>query len=342
MSKAAELAALIGSGQAQGNKNLIINGAMTVSQRGDTTGQTGFAYSGPDRYQSAISSAGTWSISQSTTVPSGQGFANSLKLDCTTADGSLAAGDIFIFRQPVEAQNLQHLKYGTSSAEKLTISFWVRSNKTGTYWFELYHADAAYHIAKTYTISSANTWEHKTITFDGYTPTAINNDNGVGLYVNWWLAAGSTYAGGSATSGTWHNTAANRVVGQVNLADSTSNEWYITGVQLEIGDVATAFEHEDFGTTLEKCRRYCQVNPVHLGYNTGSQAVVSGSGTVQFTPIMRATPTVTGTFSPQSGNAGTFALATTTSNNVHIYNSANNWSASQGIFVNDFKADAEL
>lgn len=308
----------------QTNKNLIINGSMTVSQRGDTTGQTGFGYFGPDRYQSAISSAGTWSISQSTTVPSGQGFANSLKLDCTTADGSLAAGDLFILRQPVEARNLQHLKYGTSSAEKLTISFWVRSNKTGTYWFELYHGDAAYHIAKTYTISVANAWQHKTITFDGYTPTSINNDNGVGLYVNWWLAAGSTYSGGSATSGSWHNTAANRVVGQVNLADSTSNNLYLTGVQLEIGEVASPdFEHEDFGTTLRKCKRYYEFLDTSV-YPLDYSTVVLAN--FYWTEQKRAVPTL----SVDTNNGGVSLYPITTSGG-YIYKSSKTYSSCNGM-----------
>ena len=346
MSKAAELAALIGSGQAQSNRNLIINGAMKVAQRGTSAVAAGAGtYPSIDRFKAWQGTDGAFTVEQSTTAPAG--FTTSFKAQVTTADTSLSAAQYAQISQQIEAQNLQRLSYGTNDAKTVTLSFHVRSSKTGSYSITLYKDDTTrYLFSKSYTIDSANTWEKKTITI---TPDsnikasggAIANDNGIGFYVFWNLAAGTNYD--DATDNAWSsNTSHFNTNSQVNWMDSTSNNFYLTGVQLEIGETATPFEHEDFGTTLEKCRRYCQVNPVHLGYNTGSQAVVSGSGTVQFTPIMRATPTVTGTFSPQSGNAGTFALATTTSNNVHCYNSANNWSASQGIFVNDFKADAEL
>jgi hypothetical protein len=257
MSKAAELAALIGSQTAQGNKNLVKNGAMTINQRGTQTGVRN-SY-GVDRFKIAGVGAQLFTYSQSTTVPSGQGFSYSTKLDVTTADTSLAAGDYAFFRQRFEGQDFQHLKYGTSDAESLTLQFWVRSPKTGTHIVELYHQDAAYANGQAYTITTANTWQKVVLTFVGYQTTAITNDNTVGFNVQWWLMAGSTYSSGTLASNTWHNVtsgAANRAVGQVNVVDSTSNEFYITGVQLEIGEVATPFEHEDFGTTLAKCQRY--------------------------------------------------------------------------------------
>ena len=260
MSKAAELAALIGSGQAQGNKNLVKNGAMTINQRGTQTGVRN-SY-GVDRFKIVGVGAQLFTYSQSTTVPSGQGFSYSTKLDVTTADTSLAAGDYAFFRQRFEGQDFQHLKYGTSDAESLTLQFWVRSPKTGTHIVELYHQDAAYANGQAYTITSANTWQKVVLTFVGYQTTAITNDNTVGFSVQWWLMAGSTYSSGTLASNTWHNVtsgAANRAVGQVNVVDSTSNEFYITGVQLEIGETATPFEHEDIGTTLAKCQRYFEI-----------------------------------------------------------------------------------
>ena len=348
MSKAAELAALIGSGQAQGDKNFIINGDMQCWQRASAATAANNSYSTVDRWAIGESTDGAYTTEQSTDTPTGTGF--SIKAQVTTADTSIASSQYAYIYQEIEAQNLQPLQYGTSSAKTFTVSFWVKSNKTGTYTISIQKRDATvYYLPIEYTINSADTWEKKTITvsptagstsFITASAGAIANDNGQGIQLGFGLAWGSQFNGG--TSNTWSASTHYATSNHVNWMDSTSNNFYLAQVQLEIGDVATPFEHEDFGTTLEKCRRYCQVNPVHLGYNTGSQAVVSGSGTVQFTPIMRATPTVTGTFSPQSGNAGTFALATTTSNNVHCYNSANNWSASQGIFVNDFKADAEL
>ena len=158
MSKAAELAALIGSQTALSNRNLIINGAMQVAQRGTQTNQT-TAYTACDRFQFAVVGAAVITSSQDTTVPSGQGFSNSLKLDVTTADSSLAASDFAFLRHKIEAQNLQHLNYGTSSAKSLTLSFWVRSSKTGTHIAELRHDDATYFNSQAYTISSADVWQ---------------------------------------------------------------------------------------------------------------------------------------------------------------------------------------
>ena len=238
-------------------RNLIINGAMKVSQRG--TSEAGLAYTSygyfdaPDRWRASIE-VGTWTVSQASIGP--DDFANCYKFDCTTADTSPNAAYATQLAYRVEAQDLQQLKYGTSNAETVTLSFWVRSAKTGTYIAELQHGETSIFNSVAYTISSADTWEKKELSFSGYPTTAINDDNGVGLYIIFWLVAGSNYTSGTLASNTWQSTAANRAVGQVNLADSTSNDWHITGVQLEIGSVATPFEHETYVDTLQKCRRY--------------------------------------------------------------------------------------
>ena len=239
----------------ESRSNLIINGAMQVAVRGTVTGAT-IAYGGADRYQFARYGAAVVTLSQDTDVPSNQGFSNSQKIDVTTADSSLAADDYAIVRQIIEAQNLQHLLYGTSEAQKVTLQFWVKSPKTGTHIVELYHGDANYFNSQSYTIATADTWQKVTLTFDGYQTTSINNDNGFGLQVSWWLAAGSTYSGGTLSSNTWHNTAANRAVGQVNVMDSTSNNFYLTGVQLEVGEVATPFQHRSITQEKIDCFRY--------------------------------------------------------------------------------------
>jgi len=243
---------------------IIINGDMSVAQRGTSaTGKTGDGYYTIDRYQFAISSLGTWTFTQSTTVPTGQGFGYSQKADCTTADGSPSAGDRIFYRQSIEGQNLQLLKKGTSSAEKFTISFWVRSNKTGTYILELYDHDNSRHINKSYSISSADTWEKKIIVIDADTTGAFTNDNNLSLHLAWWLGAGSTYTSGTLQTSWGSQTNANRAVGQVNLADSTDNEWYITGVQLEVGEFDSntmpSFPFESFENNLRKCQRYYEM-----------------------------------------------------------------------------------
>ena len=256
MSKAAELAALIGSQSALSDRNLVINGAMQVAQRAtEVTGVTDSGYKAVDRWQNQTGTLGTFTMSQSTTSP--DGFAFSQKYDCTTADASPASTDFLIFQHRIEAQNLQHLQYGTSGAKRITLSFHVRSNKTGTYIAELSHGDATSKNQQSYTINSANTWEKKTLTYVGQTSDAINNDNGIGMFIQFWLGAGSAFTSGTLTQNTWANTDnANRAVGQVNLADSTDNEWYITGVQLELGEQATPFEHRSFADELHRCQRY--------------------------------------------------------------------------------------
>jgi len=239
------------------NKNLLINGGMNVFQRSTSvTGKTTGAYYTADRWQTSITTAGTWSQSRSTDVPSAQGFGYSLKMDCTTADASLGASDVLAINQRIEGQNLQHLLKGTSSAKKLTLSFWVKSNKTGTYIAELVDNDNTRQISKSYTIDTANTWEKKTITYDGDTTGILDNDNEQSMRVIFWLAAGSNFTSGTLNTSWASTTDANRVVGQVNLADSTSNEWYITGCQLEVGSTASGFEFEPYDKILARCYRY--------------------------------------------------------------------------------------
>jgi hypothetical protein len=227
-----------------GMKNIIINGDMSIAQRGTSFSSISSGNSNypVDRFRMNMSTAGTWTISQDTTVPTGQGFAKSFKMDCTTANGSLSAGSFILIQQLIEGQNLQYLKKGTANAESLTVSFWVYATKTGTNICELYDQDNTRHIAKSYTISLSNTWEKKTITFAGDTSGAFNNDNGASLELNFWLAAGTTYSSGTLATSWASNTDANRAVGQVNHADSTSNDFLITGVQLEAGTTASDFE----------------------------------------------------------------------------------------------------
>jgi len=242
-------------------RNIIINGDMSIAQRGTSFSSISSGNSNypVDRFRTNVNTAGTWTISQDTTVPTGQGFAKSFKMDCTTANASLSAGSYIVIQQLVEAQNLQYLKFGTSSAESLTCSFWVKSSKTGTYICEINSSDSNRAFSKSYTIDSADTWEKKTITYPGDTTGVINNDNGVGLEFNFWLAAGSTYSSGSLQTSWGTRTNANMAPGQVNLADSTSNEWYITGVQLEAGTSASDFEFLPHDVNMRRCQRYYAV-----------------------------------------------------------------------------------
>jgi len=255
-------------------RNIFINGDMSIAQRGTSASSlTSSGYYTVDRFKTSIDNLGTWTQSQSTDVPSGQGFAKSLKMDCTTADASPAAGDSLFLDTKFEGQNLQYLKKGTSSAESLACSFWVKTNKTGTYIVELYDQDNNRSISKSYTVSSADTWEKKTVTFAGDTTGAFDNDNAKSLNVFFWLAGGTNFTSGTLATSWGTLTNANRAVGQVNLADSTANEWYITGVQLEAGTTASDFEFLPYDVNLQRCQRYCQV----YGGDQATQSVAVGA-----------------------------------------------------------------
>jgi hypothetical protein len=293
-------------------RNIIINGDMSIAQRATSKSSIGFEYGTVDRFQTVQGSLGAFTQSQSTDVPTGQGFAKSLKMDCTTADASPSSGDELYFRQQIEGQNLQYLKKGTSSAESLTVSFWVKSNKTGTYIVELFDHDNSRHINKSYTISSASTWEKKTITYDGDTTGAFNNDNGSSLSLSFMLGAGSNSTSGTLQTSWGSYTQANRQVGQVNLADSTSNEWYITGVQLEAGTAASDFEFLPVDVNLNRCLRYFnELNETNNSTTFIAGALDGNNGTgiapYQFPISMRAAPTVsyTGSFNCYVGGSGT-------------------------------------
>ena len=333
-------------------RNIIINGDMSVSQR--STSVSSITSSGDyktiDRYNLQLDTAGTWTQSQSTDVPTGQGFAKSLKMDCTTANGSLSAGSLMYINQRFEGQNLQYIKKGISSAESLTLSFWVKSNKTGTFIVELDDNDNARNINKSFTIDSASTWEKKTITFAGDTTGAFGNDNGDSLRIFWWLGAGTDYTSGTLQT-SWGSTVnANRAVGQVNLADSTSNEFYITGVQLEAGTTASDFEFLPVDVNLQRCQRYFeQMTADYPGLSASNKGTYSGVS-IYFKVIKRATPTMSDVTlrNMQTADTATVSASTsgwTTEAHARYSSTATNGSTGDGCHIynaNGIQADAEL
>ena len=241
-------------------RNIIINGDMSIAQRGTSTASiTGGGYYTCDRFHINMNGLGTWTQSQSTDVPTAQGFVKSLKMDCTTANASPSADEYLVIETKFEGQNLQYLKKGTSSAESLTLSFWIKSSKTGDFVAEIDDNDNSRHINKLYTINSANTWEKKIITYAGDTSGTLDNDNAHSLRVMFWFGSGTTHTG-SALQTSWgsqNNTG--RADGCDNMADSTSNEFYITGVQLEAGQVASDFEFLPVDVNKDRCFRYYQL-----------------------------------------------------------------------------------
>ena len=287
------------------HRNKIINGAMTVSQRGTSFASASNDYH-LDRFYHNGSNDGAVTISQSTTSP--DGFANSYKVDVTTADTSIAASQYIQIYQRIEAQNLQDLAFGTSAAKTITVSFYVRSNLTGTYTFAMQQPDSGYRMmSQTYTIDSPNTWERKTFTVVGDTSGGINNDNGDGLNLFWNLAIGSNYTTGSSSASFITYAQTNFAAGHTaNILSSTSNEFYLTGVQLEVGPVATPFEHRSFGDELRRCERYYQKkdNYPNQPYGVGNiDGANQGQLHVNLITSMRTKPTLETT-----GSAGDYGL----------------------------------
>jgi hypothetical protein len=324
MSNARNLANLLGTGTQvttadiadgvfQANKNLIINGAMQVAQRGTSVASSsGSVVRCVDRYRCFARGAGAATFSQTSTVPTGQGFANSLRVDVTTVDSSLDSNDLYLIDQRLEGQDLQQLAKGTSDAKSITASFWVRSTKTGTYILELFDDDNTRNISKTYTISSADTWEYKTVTFEGDTTGALDNDNNTSFTLRWFLGAGTSYTSGTLATAWEANNDADRAVGQVNFFDSTGNDFYLTGVQLEVGEQATPFEHRSYGDELVRCQRYYQSIDYYHDYgSTSSAGNVFYYTNFSFPVTMRATPTMTASqWGQNTGNASTRYTAT--------------------------------
>jgi len=260
------------------NRNLIINGAMQVAQRGTSSTSAGYLL---DRFQFNQSFGEfAFTVSQDSSGP--DGFSNCFEIDVTTAETAVGSNETAYIRHKIEAQNLQHLSYGTSAAQQVTLSFWVRSSVTGTYACSLDVRDGDRNIGSTYTINSANTWEYKTITFAGDASGTINDDNGEGMRVYWVLGAGTDFTTTDNTS--WDTyTNARLAYGHAanNFVTTVNSNFRITGVQLEVGSVATPFEHRSYGDELRRCQRYFYAhncadtyNMVSMGFYTGTTSFI--------------------------------------------------------------------
>lgn len=274
-------------------KNLVINGAMQVAQRGTSaTGVGGNAsYPTLDRFrQNTSNTAGRFTMSQ-VAVTDLAGFANALKLECTTADTSIASNEIGIIMQRFEGQNLQRLKKGTSSAEPVTVSFYVKGNASATYTLELADNDNDRQISQTFSVTTS--WNRVSLTFAGDTSGALGDDNGNSLELNFWIHAGSDFNGGTLST-TWTSTTnANRVSSSAtSFFDSTDRELFITGVQLEVGTTATPFEHLQYSQQLAMCQRY-YIKSINNGSTSYASAGGFGRGAYLFPVYMRTTPTMT-------------------------------------------------
>ena len=341
-----------------GNRNLIINGDMQVSQRGTSFADSANGSYTLDRFN-IQNSSGTpaFTVTQDTDAP--HGFNNSLKVACTTADASPAAGSFSRIRHTIEAQNLQPLAKGTSSAKASTLSFYVKTNKTGVYTVFVYDDDNNRMFSASYTVSDTN-WNRYTINIPADTTGAINDDNGSGFVIHWGLSLGSNRTSGSLAS-TWAAyTQANEHVGNVNFADNTSNVWAITGVQLEVGSVATDFEHKSFAQELALCQRYFYVHVEGTNQSIGNGTYWTNSNVfcpVHFPVTMRGGPSMTVASDPGDStdyyswfrNSGTnnekgdnWSISIPSVNGCEIYDPAGSGTGGQSCFGRTINAGAKI
>jgi len=257
MTKAAELAKMgevLTNSQIGGRRNIVINGAMQVAQRATSATDLGSAndYAVVDRFRfNFANTAGRFTASQ---VASGlSGFGNALKLDCTTADTSIASNEFGVVQYNIEGQDLQQFKKGTSDAEKYTLSFYVKGTAK-TYAVELFDGDNNRHVSSLFNVTTS--WNRISITFPADTTGAYDDDNATSLSINFALHMGSDTTSGTLQT-TWGALSATaRYAGIDSFFSSTDNEFFLTGVQLEVGSVATPFEHRSFGEERNLCYRY--------------------------------------------------------------------------------------
>ena len=284
-----------------GFRNLIINGAMEISARGSSFTSVANAAYTLDRFTWYDTGAGVVDISQATDTPNGN-FKNSLKVDVTTADSSLAAGDLYAIIQNIEGTVSSHLGWGTSNAKNVTLSFWVKSPKTGTHSVAVQNSAQNRSRSEEFTVSAANTWEHKVVSFVGDTSGTWLTTTGVGIRLAFPLAVGSTF---TQAAGSWGTGNIYASPNQVNCMDNTANNFYITGIQLEVGSV-TDFEHRSYAEELHKCRRYyikLLSNSTYDCYCDGFLWTATNSMMfINFPQQMRAEPTL--------GSNGSFTVRT--------------------------------
>jgi hypothetical protein len=306
----------INGGQIGGNRNLIINGAMQVAQRG--TSSTDAGYGSVDRFSTRKNNFDELVLTHEQVTDAPTGFSNSLKYTVSTPETTMDADENARIEYRIEGQDLQHLKKGTSDAVSLSLSFWVKGSITGTYIAMLVDNDNSRNICASYTINSANTWEYKTLTYAGDTTGTLDNDNLFSFAVRFWLGAGTDRTSGTLATSWQANVPADVAVGQTNILTTSGATFQITGVQLEVGEQATPFEHRSFADELDRCKRYYQksfaydtapvndVIGVRMAIRVGGDSVVYGGARVNFEKTMRATPTATA-YNPQAAPANSGA-----------------------------------
>lgn len=257
MSNARKLADNLPTDGQLSGRNVIINGEMMIAQRQTSSSNVGNKYVLDRFYVYKQNTGSTYTCSQNS-VTDLAGFNNSLKMDCTTADTSTASNEEVYIQTKLEGQNLQRFRKGHSTALGFTLSFYVKTNKTGVYTVKMYDRDNNRDVSGSYTVADTN-WNRYTISFPADTTGKFDDDNGSSLEIFFNLVRGSDSQGGTLNTAWRTNADASCATGQINFADSTSNNWEITGIQLEAGSQSTPFEHEPYETALRKCQRYLSI-----------------------------------------------------------------------------------
>jgi hypothetical protein len=324
-----------------GRKNLIINGSMQVSQRGNLTGLTeNTSYAGPDRFKFATSGNGqVFDLSQGSSGPSG--FTNTTRIDCSTAGTTLTGGQEIKSTISIEGYDVNSVGFGTATAKPLTFSFWVKSNQVATYVVWAYRPDGSRHNSKTYTIDVADEWEFKTITFQADNSSEVTSDNTKGLDVAFIHNSGPTYTSGTSPNGSWENiVSANRYAGLTATIGNSVNDYIeITGVQLETGS-GTDFEHRSYGEELLLCQRYYS-RKTNLWNDTGGTTGHRFVPRYEFPVTMRHVPSITLTNITTSSMTSPTPNATSTEG-TFLYANLTSTTIDGHFTVGIFQADAEL
>lgn len=289
MTSAAQLAQYAAPGSSLGFKNRIINGDMRIDQRnaGASVSVTDANQYTLDRWQGVASiAASKFTIQQSSNAPSG--FSTSL-LVTATSSYSVLSNDYFMIRQKIEGFNTSDLNWGTSNALTVTLSFWVKSSVTGSFGAAVVNSANSFSFPFSYTVLSSNTWEYKSITISGPTSGSwVGATNGIGLQIKFSLGSGASYSG---ASNTWSSSDLVQPTGSASIVAASGATFYITGVQLEKGSVATPFEYRDYGRELIMCQRYFERCIRYVSGVAGSSN--TNYGTMVLKVVKRATPTVT-------------------------------------------------
>lgn len=302
----------------KGGSNIIINGNMNIHQRSgsliSSISTSGYYTADRWHFEDNMDTAVYSQIVDTTDFPTNTEFRKALKTNCTTAKTSLGVTDTIKILQKFEGQNVQVIKKGTTNAENVTVSFWVKSNLIGTYICELDDIQNSRQVSKSYTINVINTWEYKTLTFPADTTGTLTNDSSARFQIAFWLLAGGNFTSGTLNNSAWASyTSGNRAVGQVNFANANTNSFWITGIQMEIGSIANPYEYKSYSEQLSLCQRYySKFSSLSGNYVTFGSGVCNTSTAsavhVKYPIRMRGIPVLTQSNTALSDGSGMYAV----------------------------------